>query len=355
MLRLYSVLIFGLFLLISCGSETVEVKPYTTLQGKTMGTTYTVKYLDSLGRNFQQAIDQLLEEVNAEVNTYDPQSFISQFNQAEEEVPYLNLLDKSVKAPLHFKANLEKAKEIHKLSYGFFDPTIMPIVNYWGFGYTEKRPVTAVDKVIVDSLINFVGLDKVFQRSAKDGWIYLGKVAPGVQLDFSAIAKGYGVDAVALMLEGQKVANYYVEIGGELRVKGMNPSGKLWKIGINTPSAEASLNDIEATVSLKNESMATSGNYRNYYEVDGVKYAHTINPKTGFPEKNTLLSTTIFAADCMTADGYATACMTLGLEQSKALIESLDNIDAFFLYSDPNGDILSHNTNPARKLENIQE
>lgn len=353
MTRLLGLFFLG-FIIISCQSEAPEVKVYTSLQGKTMGTSYTVKYLDSLGRNFQQGIDQLLIEVNAEVNTYDPESFISKFNVATEEMPFINLLDKSVKAPLHFKANLEKSREVHELSYGYFDPTIMPIVNYWGFGYTEKRPVTDVDKTTIDSLITYVGFDKITQRSAKDGWIYLGKAAPGVQLDFSAIAKGYGVDAVSLLLEEKGVQNYYVEIGGELRVKGDNPNGEAWKIGINVPSTEANLTDIQATVQLHNESMATSGNYRNFYEVDGVKYAHTLNPTTGFPEKNNLLSATIFAADCMTADAYATACMTLGLEKSKALIESLESVDGYFLYGGQEGDIKSYSTNQKRTLEQVQ-
>ncbi len=353
MIRLIGMTLLG-FVFLSCQTEAPEVKAYTTLQGETMGTSYTVKYLDSLGRNFQQSIDQLLIEVNAEVNTYDPESFISRFNTAEQEMQYLNLLDKSSKAPLHFKANLEKSKEVYELSYGYFDPTIMPIVNYWGFGYTEKRPVTDVDKTIIDSLITFVGFDKITQRSAKDGWIYLSKASPGAQLDFSAIAKGYGVDAVSILLEGKGIQNYYVEIGGELRVGGNNPNGEAWKIGINVPSTEAALTDIQATVQLRNESMATSGNYRNFYEVDGVKYAHTLNPTTGFPEKNNLLSATIFAADCMTADAYATACMTLGLEKSKALIESLEMIDGYFLYGESDGSISSYSTNKTRTLEQVQ-
>lgn len=355
MYRLFSLLIFGVFLF-SCGTDTAKETSfaYTTLQGKTMGTTYTIKYSDSLGRNFQQAIDQLLAEVNSDVNTYDPNSFISRFNQTEKEMPYINLLDKNAKPPNHFKANLEKAREIHKLSYGFFDPTIMPIVNYWGFGYTEKRPVTEVDKNIVDSLITYVGFDKISQRSAKDGWIYLEKTAPGVQLDFSAIAKGYGVDAIGILLEGKGISNYYVEIGGELRVRGLNPQKEYWRIGINTPATDAAVTDIQASIALKDESMATSGNYRIYYEVNGKKYAHTINPKTGFPEKNTLLSATIIAKDCMTADGYATACMTLGFERSKALVESLPEIDAYFLYSDAEGKIIPYNSNLDRKLEEVQ-
>lgn len=323
---------------------------YIAFSGKTMGTTYTVKYQDSLNRNFKTEIDQLLIEVNEEVSTYIPESFISRLNKSEQELKYINLLEAKEHTPRHFKANFEKSKEVYLNSQGFFDPTIMPIVNYWGFGYTEKRPVTEVDKLAVDSLMAFISFDKISQRSSEDGWIYLKKEKSGVQLDFSAIAKGYGVDAVAELLANNNITNYYVEIGGELTVKGKNPQNKWWTIGINIPVEGASVKEVQSLIELENQAVATSGNYRNFYEVDGVKYAHTINPKTGFPEKNTLLSATIFAMDCMTADAYATACMTMGLERGKKMIEQLDGIDAYFLYSDETGNIQSVSTNPALKI-----
>ncbi len=343
----------GIFLLcFACKSEpeTKVIPKYAILAGKTMGTTYSIKYLDKQMRNFQAKIDQLLVEVNADVSTYEPESFITRFNKSKEEIQYFNILDNKTKLPIHFKANFEKSKEVFKNSNGFFDPTIMPIVNYWGFGYTEKRAVKDVDKIKVDSLMEFVGFDKINQRSTKEGWVFLNKEKSGIQLDFSAIAKGYGVDAVAQFLESNNVENYYVEIGGELIVKGKNPENKWWTIGVNVPVEGASVTEIQSIVELKNQAVATSGNYRNFYEVDGVKYAHTINPKTGFPEKNTLLSATIFAKDCMTADAYATACMTMGLDRGKSMIEKLEGIDAYFLYSDQSGDIQTDSTNPDLKI-----
>lgn len=342
------ILIIGLS---ACQPEAVKEVAYLTIQGKTMGTTYTVKYKDSLERDFKAAIDQLLLEINADVSTYEPESFITRFNKSEIEIPYLNILKPETKSPKHFKVNFEKSKEIFENSLGYFDPTIMPIVNYWGFGYTEKKAVEEADKVIVDSLMKFVGFEKIEQRSAKDGWIYLQKASKGVQLDFSAIAKGYAVDEVAQLLKGKNIQNYYVEIGGELAVQGKNPSQEWWTIGINTPKTDAAVTDIEAKVSLHNCAMATSGNYRIFYEVKGVKYAHTINSKTGFPEKNMLLSTTIFAPDCMTADGYATACMSMGLEKAKTMINKIKDVDAYFLYSDEAGSILAHSTNPNLKID----
>ena len=338
---------------LACKRETsTNLVKYKELAGKTMGTTYSIKYLDSLKRDFKPEIDKLLVDINNEVSTYEPKSFISLFNQCEKEIPYLNNLKKEAKLPQHFKANFEKSKEVFQASYGYFDPTVMPLINYWGFGYTEKKPVEKVDSLVVDSLMNSVGFDKITPRSADDGWIYLAKEAPGVQLDFSAIAKGYGVDAIAKLLKSNGVKNYYVEIGGELLVLGKNPQGNWWTIGINNPSETASITDIQSKVKLKNQAMATSGNYRNFYEVNGVKYAHTINPKTGFPEKNTLLSASVFATDCMTADAYATACMTLGLEKGMAMIKDIENLEAYFIYSDENGNLQSHSTNSNLQITN---
>lgn len=327
---------------------------YLALKGETMGTTYSVKYLDSLNRNLKAEIDQLLIEVNDEVSTYEPESYISRFNKCEKEIQYLNLLDKSENLPLHFKANLEKAEEVHANSYGFFDPTVMPVVNYWGFGYTEKRPVLDIDRIKVDSLMQYVGFKKISHRSSEDGWLYLQKEKSGVQLDFSALAKGYGVDAVALLLEKRGIKNYFVEIGGELRVKGKNPQNDWWTVGISRPLTDAAVQDIQSTIKLQNRAMATSGNYRNFYEVDGVKYAHTINAKTGLPEKNTLLSATLLAKDCMTADAYATACMTMGLEKGMEMVNNLPGVDAYFLFSDEAGKIQSKSTDASLDIRDLK-
>ena len=350
-MRLKSFTFLGLLILIlACKNEPVKSIQYVELTGKTMGTTYSIKYLDSLNRNFKLEIDSVLVALNNEVSTYEPESFISLFNKSEETFQYVNLLEKGAKKPTHFKANLEKSKEVFKNSNGYFDPTVMPIINYWGFGYTEKRAVEKVDSAKVDSLMQFVGFNKITQRTAQDGWVYLVKESSGVQLDFSAIAKGYGVDLVAKLLTQKGIKNYFVEIGGELVVKGVNPQNKWWMIGINTPSEQADITAIQSKVELQNQAMATSGNYRNFYEVNGVKYAHTVNPKTGFPEKNTLLSASIFAADCMAADAYATACMAMGLENAKDMINELDNIEAYFLYSDGDGNVLSQSTDPNLKI-----
>jgi len=208
----------------------------------------------------------------------------------------------------------------------------MPLVNYWGFGYTEKRKVTRVDSARIDSLQRLVGMENIFVRNDS-----LIKTYPGVQLDFSAIAKGYGVDQIAAFLETEGVRNFYVEIGGEVVAKGKSPRGDNWRIGISDPREGAGLQDIQTAVPLVDRALATSGNYRNVYEVNGQKYSHTINPVTGFPERSRLLSASVFAPDCMTADAYATACMVAGTEQALAFAKNNPEIEVYLIISTEDG------------------
>ncbi len=312
---------------LSCQKETKPTDlPYLSLEGKTMGTYYRISYGDSLSRNFQTEIEQFLQDFNQEVSTYIPSSVISQFNQAE------STLDVSGKA--YFIGNFQKSRLVFEQSGGAFDPTVMPLVNYWGFGYTPKKPVTQVDSAAVDSLRRFVGMDLV----RLDGNI-LHKARPGVQLDFSAIAKGYAIDEIAQLFENQGIKNYLIDIGGESRAKGRNARGDVWTVGINVPKEDAKLTDIQTAVELNNRSIATSGNYRNFYEVDGVKYGHEINPTTGYPERTRLLSASVFTEDCATADAWATAFMILGLEKSMEIANQMSHLEAYFIYGAPDGSL----------------
>ncbi len=327
---------FLVFLLWNCKTEVQQTPPltYTQLQGKTMGTTYNITYAGE--ENHQTAIDSILQVVNSQVNTYDPTSTISQFNQSTEGID-LGIEKEAVEAELyklrkHFIINYEQAREIYEKTSGGFDPTVMPLVNYWGFGYTPKQPITAVDSNKVDSLRQFIGLDKISYNDTR-----LSKSLQGVQLDFSALAKGYGVDEVGRLLEAKGINNYMVEIGGEVRARGKNSKNEYWNMGVNTPKEGAATNELFAAIRLDNQSIATSGNYRNFYEVAGVKYSHTINPKTGFPERNTLLSASVIAKDCMLADALATSCMVLGLEKAKQLIDRFEEVEAYFIFGTADG------------------
>ncbi|MFN7116736.1 MAG: FAD:protein FMN transferase [Saprospiraceae bacterium] len=311
----------------ACNNEPKQSEQeYRSFEGKTMGTYYRVTYADSLNRDFAKAIDQLLIDINNEVSTYIPTSTISQFNQTQSAL--------DITGKIHFIKNLQGALKVYNQSNGAFDPTVMPLVNYWGFGYTEKKPVTQVDSVKIDSLIQLVGADKI-QLEQTGNQTVLKKSEPGVQIDFSGIATGYALDTIGRFLEYKGVKNYLADIGGEQRARGVNPKGKIWTIGINIPEETAAKTAILNTVELKDWTISTSGNYRNFYEVNGVKYSHTINPKTGFPERNTLLSATVFAAECIDADAWATAFMVMGIDKAFDSAEQNRDVEAYFIYSDP--------------------
>ena len=216
------------------------------------------------------------------------------------------------------------AKDVNKKTDGAFDITVAPLVNAWGFGLKKDLHP---DSVAVDSLLRFVGMDCI-DLSAGHG------IPAHFQLDFSAIAKGYGCDVIARLLRHHSIQNFMVEIGGEVVCHGKNPDGELWHIGISKPSEDSS-QDLQTIIELGEGAIATSGNYRQFYYQDGKLRAHTIDPRTGWPVSHSLLSATVLASDCATADAYATAFMVVGLERSKELIKE-NHLKAFLIYSDEN-------------------
>jgi len=327
MRKLFPILL--LLTLFSCRSGQ-EVADYAKIAGETMGTTYSVIYQGE--EDYKGAIDSLLLAFNQEVSTYIPDAVISEFNQSERGIALTRFPHYQL-----FLDNLEQSRAIVQATDGAFQPTLMPLINYWGFGYTEKRAVTQVDSFRVDSLMNFVGLDLI--QLGEDSLL---KSRSGVQLDFSAIAKGFGVDLIGQLLEARGIENYFVEIGGEALGYGLSPRGDAWRVGISVPRSGASLGEYAEVASLEDGAVATSGNYRNYYEVEGEKYGHTINPYTGFPEKNNLLSASVFAKDCATADAFATAFMVMGFEKAKAKVESLEDIEAYFIVGEADGTMQTH-------------
>lgn len=326
-------IVFASLLFAACNLAVEEEGvPILQLRGETMGTTYSVLYRDSFERDFSTSIDSLLKAYNQEVSTYIPKSNISQFNQSENGISALNMeLRKG-----HFVRNFELAKQIYQQTDGWFNPAVMPLVNYWGFGYTEKKAVEKADSLVVDSLLALADFNSFGLENQRAG-AFISKSNPKQQLDFSAIAKGDGVDEIGRFLEQQGLGNYMVEIGGEVRARGYQQDSLGWLVGINTPKTEASTTAMQAKVALNNMSLATSGNYRNFHEVNGVKYAHTINPKTGYPEQNRLLSVSVFAKNCAQADALATGCMAMGLKKALKIIEELDGVEAYFIYSDETG------------------
>lgn len=301
--------------------------------GKIFGTTYHFTYQTNMG-NLEKELLNELDKFSNSLNNYDSLSIISQINK---NIPDIVIDD-------FFETCFQKAQEISKITDGAFDITVAPIVNAWGFGF---KNASKIDVKLIDSLMQFVGYYNLKIQNKK---IY--KKYPQTMLDVSAIAKGYAVDVVANYLEKKLITNYMVEIGGELRVKGQNPKEQDWKIGIDKPIEDpgAINRQLQAVVRLKDKSLATSGNYRQFYEKDGVKYAHTINPKTGYPELNDLLSVTVLANDCMTADAFATAFMVMGTKNAKEIVNRIDNLEIYLIYKDSISQIKTYASKGLKKL-----
>ncbi len=291
---------------------------YQKCEGAIFGTFYHITY--QYAADLQDTIECVMHEVDNSLSPFNPQSVISAINN-----------NTSSSTDPHFRHVFNLAKHISDETDGAFDITVAPLVNVWGFGFKNKEHVT--DSLIA-ALLPLVGMDKVWLDDT-----LVHKADTAIMLDCSAIAKGYGVDAVAQMLEAKHVCNYMVEIGGEVRVKGLNPKGKEWNIGIIKPDPDPTgqNGEIEEVLSITNTSMATSGNYRNYYEEGDRRYAHTIDPRTGRPVQHNILSSTVMAADCATADAYATAFMVLGLDKAKAVLQQHPELRAYFIYSDTDG------------------
>lgn len=307
--------------------NSAENYPKEIISGQTMGTTYRIIYFGKEKEKLKSSIDSLLIEFNNSLNTYLKDSEISKFNNGNEF---------SFKSPF-FLPVLRESKKIFELSGGAFDPTVGPLVNLWGFGPDDgENP----DSSRVDSVKQLTGFDKIIFNDLE-----LQKTISGVKLDFSAIAKGYGVDIVSDFLRKKGFKNHFVEIGGEVRCMGVNrEKGKAWVVGITDPASTLENTRLFATLDLSDRSMATSGNYYNYRVIDGIKYSHTIDPGTGFPVDRKLLSASVILHSCMAADGLATAFMVMGHEKAMDVLNKNDSIQAYLIYSDDDGNIIDFAT-----------
>ncbi|MDA3893477.1 MAG: FAD:protein FMN transferase [Salinivirgaceae bacterium] len=321
----------SIVLLVTC---TKKKETYIKNEGFIFGTTYHFTYQSS--ENIELDIKEKLQKFNASLSTYDPNSIISRVNSN----------DSLARADSYFTACFSKANEISTITNGAFDMTVAPVVNAWGFGFDES---TIADSANIDSLMQFVGFNKIRLSNGK-----IIKETKGVMLDASAIAKGYGVDIASELLESKGVTNYMVEIGGEVRAKGKNAKSLYWRIGIDKPIDDPTVSqrELQAIVSIENKSLATSGNYRQFYEKDGIKYSHTIDPRTGYPARNQLLSASVLGNDCMTADAFATAFMVIGLEKSIKLVNNLDYLEAYFIYTDSSKQYFIYETEGFHKITN---
>lgn len=286
--------------------------------GLVFGTSYNITYQSN--ENLKPEIEKALAEVDASLSPFNEKSVITHVNKNE-----------AVTLDDHFITVFRLSSEIYKDTEGAFDITVAPLVNAWGFGF--KNGITP-DRHAIDSLMQFVGFDKV---KLQDGKII--KTDDRLMLDCSAIAKGYGVDVVARLLKSKGIDNYMVEIGGEIVASGENPKGAPWRIGVSKPDDDSVnvSNEIQGIINISNRAMATSGNYRNFYYKGGKKYAHTIDPKTGCPVQHSILSATVVSDECAKADAYATAFMVMGLDKAKAVLARHKDLMAYFIYSDDKG------------------
>lgn len=293
--------------------------PYNSINGLVFGTVYNVTY--QYDGNLKAEIDAELKKFDGSLSPFNDTSIITRVNRNEE------LLTDSF-----FQKCFNRSMEVSKETAGAFDITVAPLANAWGFGFKQGA---FPDSLMIDSLLQITGYEKV---KLTDGKVL--KQDPRIMLSCSAVAKGYSVDVVARLLDSKGIKNYMIDIGGEIVAKGHNPKDGLWRIGINKPIDDSlSVNqEIQTILELSDVGLATSGNYRNFYYKDGKKYAHTIDPRTGYPVQNNILSATVVAEDCMTADALATAFMVMGLEQAEAYANAHPTIDACFIYSGEKGE-----------------
>jgi thiamine biosynthesis lipoprotein len=291
---------------------------YITNNGMIYGTYYNIKYKSPEGKDFQQEISEELNRLSLIFSHYEKESTITKINKNID-----------VELEPEFTNCFQRATEISKITNGAFDISVGPLISAWGFGPEERQKMTPE---MVTDLKKLIGYDKMKLENGK-----IIKEIPEMTINMSAIAKGYTCDLMGEFLAKKGCENYLVDIGGEVVANGKNDKGKIWSIGIREPFEDPFKNDLNAALQLPNKAMATSGNYLNFYEVDGKKYAHTIDPVSGYPVQHSLLSATVLANDCMSADAFATAFMVLGKDVGIEIARQVPGLEIYFIYADENG------------------
>ncbi|MEM9142117.1 MAG: FAD:protein FMN transferase [Bacteroidota bacterium] len=311
------------YALVSCGGNPTELVENRNTGGA-LGTSYGIVYLSAERQDLQRGIDSIFNAINRSLSTYIPNSDISRINKG----------DTSVVVDDMFREVFQLSQEVHGDTDGYFDPTVGVLVNAWGFG---PGPGMVMDSIKVDSLLQYVGLKKI--TLTKTG--HLQKENSGTYLDFNAIAKGYAIDRLAAFLDQQGINDYLVEVGGELVGKGENRiKKKPWTVGIDDPQITEG-RQLKITMHLKDRALASSGNYRKFRidSLTGKKYVHTIDPKSGFTKNSNTLGTTVLAPSCALADAYATAFMAMDLEKTRDILKKQDQLDAYIVYLDVEGNV----------------
>ena len=337
----YVFLVGVFFSLVGC-SENNSHSNFNEILGYAQGTTFKVVYEDSLHRDFSHEIDSILNDFDRALSLYVDSSELLTLNNSKNQYHHLNKNS-------YLKNCIKQAKSIYEFTDGAFNPAIYPLVKYWGFSSStlnesiEQNTIDSILQITSFSDTSFFLIDSTSldENSVLNETTFLFKLNPFSQLDFNAIAQGYSVDVVSSFLESRGSLNFMVEIGGEVVCRGINPSNEQWKIGIDQPieNSMPGQYDFQCVVKLDNRALATSGNYRKFYKKNGVKYAHTIDPHTGYPVSHSLLSVSVLASDAATADGFATAFMVMGEEKAISFIKSNPKLglDAYFVVGKKDG------------------
>jgi thiamine biosynthesis lipoprotein len=324
-----------LFFILAIASCSYKKPGYATITGFAQGSTYSMvfensKNLDPLDVN--NRVEKILHAFDMSLSGYIDSSIVSRVNRND-----------TVTCDSFFIGNFIISRKIWQLTGGAFDITVAPLVRAWGFGPDSHKNISDIKR---DSLLKLVGMEKVELRDRK-----VIKSDPRVSLDFNAIAQGYSVDVICRFFDELGIENYLVEIGGEVRGRG-EKAGKPWRIGIDRPVDDNMIpgSDLEAIIRLKDKALATSGNYRKFYIENGIKYSHEIDPKTGNPARNSLLSATILANDCATADGIATACMVIGKDKTIGFLALHPEYEGYLIYSDDSGNFKTWTSKQLKKI-----
>ncbi|MBK9290133.1 MAG: FAD:protein FMN transferase [Bacteroidetes bacterium] len=305
----FATLLFAL----SC-RQSPEMKKIV-LQGETQGTYYAITYYDPQGRNFQDKVDSVLTVIDNSLSLWIDNSIISRINRG----------DTSAVPDDHFIYNFLLSKEVSAATDGYFDFTIGPLVSAWGFHRRNKMEMTPQTIDSLKSLVDFRKVRIENNRVVKDD--------PRISFDFNAVAQGYTVDLIAELFDGLGVQHFIIDIGGEIVARNHKPDGSPWRVGIETPAgSKDDERKIETIITLENKGLSTSGSYRKYFEQDGRRYSHSIDPTTGYPVQHNLMSVTVLAENAALADAYSTAFMVMGMEKAMEIIPFLGNIEAFFIY-----------------------
>ena len=334
------------FLFVRCGENQesnnikgkVVLNDFFQVTGYAQGTTYSIVYQDSLKRDLSNSIDSLLKDYDSYLSTYVDTSLISQFNNSESsptssKTSWNNdFLDLEIQSDGIFEDCFKAAKEIYHATDGAFNPAVYPLVKYWGF--LDGKPRDDIFQYEIDSILKIVNFSdsmiNLYVDTVSKGDVLfgstpvIGKLNGNMKIDFNGIAQGHSVDIIGRFLLSFGINNFMIEVGGEVLCKGVNNKNTFWQIGVDKPVENSSPGSkgFQFVVNVNNGAIATSGNYRKFYEKDGVKYAHTINPKTGYPVQHSLLSVTVAADKCVDADGYATAFMVMGMEHTKKFLNA---------------------------------